>query len=475
MSNLKFTKQQQDIINYITKNKGLVKVNAISGAGKTSLLVGIAEALQPNNGMYLAYNKAIATESKKKFNKVIDCRTTHSLAYQYTIRQENLWLGYFSYKDIKEPLPYEIKAAIVDYIREFCLSEFTDIKDFTALIKGLKESQVNLMIKYMNMMSTGEIQCTHDFYLKYFHIKLATVGITYSTPFDLLMLDESGDLNPVTLEIFKLLPATRKVMVGDQNQNIYTFNHTINCFKEMENEGKIFPMTQSFRVAEHIADRVEKFCKRFINKDMEFRGVPNTDKNIKTRAFISRTNGQLVAKMMELNDLGIQYTLTRPTKSIFRVPLMVCGLGKNKKVYDPEYSYLTDDLNEYYNNPDLQSNMSLVVYLKEKYDDNVPLQSAITLVQNHGRKAIMECFEEAKKHEKMVTNYTLCSAHSSKGLEFDEVEIGNDLNKAVENIITSILNLGSTDHLNEIEKAELNLYYVACTRSKKVLRNASYL
>ena len=37
-----------------------LKVTAISGAGKTTTLVNMAQAINPESGLYLAYNKAIA-------------------------------------------------------------------------------------------------------------------------------------------------------------------------------------------------------------------------------------------------------------------------------------------------------------------------------------------------------------------------------------------------------------------------------
>jgi len=74
------------------------------------------------------------------------------------------------------------------------------------------------------------------------------------------MLDEAGDLNEVTLELFKLLPARIKVAVGDPNQNIYTFNHTINCFERLDGHGTTFKLSKSFRVPEHI----DRTCRKFL-------------------------------------------------------------------------------------------------------------------------------------------------------------------------------------------------------------------
>ena len=76
------TKEQEAIILATSKGEDLV-VEAKAGAAKTSTLVMIANTLHKKGltGMYLAFNKAIATDAKGKFPASVDCRTIHSLAY----------------------------------------------------------------------------------------------------------------------------------------------------------------------------------------------------------------------------------------------------------------------------------------------------------------------------------------------------------------------------------------------------------
>ena len=59
-------------------------------------------------------------------------------------------------------------------------------------------------------------------------------------------------------------------------------------------------------------------------------------------------------------------------------------------------------------------------------------------------------------------------------LEFDSVEISDDMNIAIAPIILSILTYDDYE-LKPEERAELNLYYVACSRAKKELFNAKYV
>jgi hypothetical protein len=61
---------------------GHVLLEAYAGAAKTSSLVLISEGLPDEKGMYLAFNSSIAKEAATQFKRWVECRTTHSLAFQ---------------------------------------------------------------------------------------------------------------------------------------------------------------------------------------------------------------------------------------------------------------------------------------------------------------------------------------------------------------------------------------------------------
>jgi len=316
-------------------------------------------------------------------------------------------------------------------------------------------------------MQEGKVECTHDFYLKLFHLLLVSGVINYDN-FDLIMLDEAGDLNPVTMEIFKLLPATHKIAVGDQHQNIYRFNHTINCFDLLD--GKSFKLTQSFRTEHDIAKRIERFGKSYFSKDFSFRGIHHENQSITTRAYLTRTNAALVHKMIELNASATPYSLVRKASEIFKLPLMLCGLKPGGFIANPAYKHLQADVDYWAANDDLRLQYrSPISYIGSLYDEDPQLTQAIRLVNKYSRGVIMSAYNEAHRHEKSPQALTLCTVHSSKGLEFDEVVIATDLNESIVEIIAND-GAGTPD---EVES--LNLYYVACTRALKLLHNAVHL
>jgi len=445
-------------------------------SGKTSVLIAIAKAINPSNGIYLAYNKAIATEASRKFPKTIACKTTHSLAYQNTIKQNKLKVGWFNWKSIKESLPYEIRLIIIDLLDEFCLSKYETFEEFKTdkLIENtnLNKRILDLTKEYFIKMITGKIDITHAAYLKLYHLNLVN-NITIHNEFDLLMLDESGDINEVTLEIFKILPAKRKVMVGDENQNIYTFNNTINGFKVLKDEGVQLNMTRSFRCAPAIAERIEMFCQKHIDKNFQFKGTEPEDDIIRSIAYITRNNSELVGQIIRLNESNTPYNLTRPAQSIFELLLILITLKPNGKIFSKEWKYLQDDANEWDNSDYLKNEYkTLRSYIVSLYGEEPAISSALNILSEHDNDIIFEAFELAKQHEKEKNHmYTLCTSHSSKGLEFDEVIIGNDLNNSIERITEN----KKPYEYDEKDIEAMMLAYVATSRAIKKLTSASLL
>lgn len=58
------------------------KIIAYAGTGKTTTLQMISQSMPQRRGVYLAFNKAIASQAQQRFHQNVDCRTFHSLAYR---------------------------------------------------------------------------------------------------------------------------------------------------------------------------------------------------------------------------------------------------------------------------------------------------------------------------------------------------------------------------------------------------------
>jgi F-box protein 18 (helicase) len=465
------TVEQSAIITFIQNavkegRDEIILVPAVAGAGKTYLLQQLVKNVPHKSGLYLSYNKSIANEAATKFPSSIRCLTANALAYRNTVKSLGLRVGNFGYKEIQEKIPYENKAEVVAVLKEYCLSSYLELDEFVAA-KEISEGVALLVKKYLEKMYSGDIECSHDFYMKVFHMYLANNSLVFEKE-DFLLIDESGDLNEVTLAIFKLFPAKIKVAVGDSSQNIYGFNHTVNAFELLAEDGTTFQLTKSFRVSEKIAARISTFCRKHIDVNMQFEGVPVRDETIESRAIISRTNAGMVSAMIGLVADRTPFNLVRSPQEIFKLPLMVCYLKYQGEILDPVYKHIQDDVDEWYETPELQKEFkSPLALLSDRYDFDIPLANAIRLVLSKGKQTILATYEYVVKQLKTSSNLTLATAHSVKGLEFDEVIILDDLNSSVE---AAMMNPTFSESVQE-----LNLYYVACSRARKSLLNATHL
>ena len=83
------TKKQEEIIKALPNNK-VLKINAFAGTGKTSTLQMLTNYYATKRFLYLAYNKSMELEAKKKFGRNVEVKTVHALAYKYVASFTNL-------------------------------------------------------------------------------------------------------------------------------------------------------------------------------------------------------------------------------------------------------------------------------------------------------------------------------------------------------------------------------------------------
>ena len=74
------TEEQQAIIDAYRTGRNLV-IEAGAGTGKTTTLKMLGTERPGRKGIYIAYNKAIATDAKRSFPGDVQCATAHSFAY----------------------------------------------------------------------------------------------------------------------------------------------------------------------------------------------------------------------------------------------------------------------------------------------------------------------------------------------------------------------------------------------------------
>jgi hypothetical protein len=451
------TKEQQDIIDLAKQGNNLA-IQAFAGAAKTSTCVMIAENIkQPS--LYIAFNKTIATEANERFPFHVECRTLHSIAYEAIVKPEykfkNKLQNWLNKADIDignletTNMAVKIKQSIVDGITLFCQSDFTNWNDFIEDNQEYAGNVGDLLIKYWNDLINPKhpAKITHDVYLKLYHLSNPTLdcGVIY--------LDEAQDSNPVTLDIIMKQYHCQKIIVGDRFQAIYAWRGAVNAFDTIEKDDsfKKCYLTSSFRFTQEIANKASSLL-NIIDPSIEIKGLNSgivTGMDLSNRkdktAIIVRNNGMLLAQLLQAEQNKEKVFVLADLKDLWSKMYHINSLYFKEPVKFPnaelvrfkEYKQLKQEA-EY------DRNLELLLKLLLNLSSG-GLHNNITKIKS----VIVDTPEEA--------NFTLCTAHKSKGLEWDEVTLMDDLLwKKDEETLEECL----------LRDQCLELLYVALTRAK---------
>ena len=478
------TGEQQLAVNTILRPEvRLLKIEACAGSGKTHTLIEMARQLDVEKGLYLAYNKAIAVEATEKFAGTnIECSTIHSMAYRSIVKQWGLKIGWFNPRDVQSGLHYQAKKEVVKSLEGFLSSKYVtqdEYFDYNPCEEHIEE----LVRHHLDLMADGQIDSPHSFYLKMYHVLLATGGIPAPVT-NLLMLDEFGDITGITLDIFRLIIADKKIAVGDSMQNIYSFNNTVNGFEALKDEGETVMFTKSFRVSDVIASRIQGFVRAELVPDFQFVGREYPEDHVSsTKGYVSRTNGGLLEEMLRLKGDNVAFHTTRKIEAILELPIILANLGNGKRIENNKFKAIEklrsrwDKESKAKNDEFLKINSTPLKYVLKEFSDDPEISRGADTVIKYGPFEINALTKYVNNCKSIETGLTLTTAHSSKGLEFDVIEIAPDFNDRITEVMEDIEIAISEENydLAEVLREEYRLYYVACSRAMVRLDNAKHL
>ncbi|MEO6833418.1 MAG: UvrD-helicase domain-containing protein [Chitinophagaceae bacterium] len=479
---MELTSEQSDIIN----STGNIKINAVAGSGKTTTVIEYAKARPTiSKILYLVFNKSVRLEAAKRFAaKALDnvkVETAHSLAYRHIVLQSTYKVRGNGYKtnEIADLLNLQrndekhtefiIANHINKFITYFCNSDKQRVQDlnyldtvtdskakiFVTAHYGYIVSQVRL---FLNKMDKGEIEITHDFYLKKFQLSNPILH------YDYILFDEGQDASPAMLDVFFKQKAV-KVIVGDTHQQIYGWRFAVNSLEKAD--FKTYHLSTSFRFSQDIANLAMEVLK-YKTHFNESQTIPitgkGTGKEIKSKAVLARTNLGLLLK-------AIEYVTEKK-----KVEHIYFEGNFNSYAYAEEGASLYDVLNLHNNKRHLIRDklISAMKDLDELEDyiektEDVQLSMMVEIVREYGNR-IPEIIKAIKeKHvgndEKEKAEMIFSTVHRCKGMEYDAVQLVNDF-----------ISIEKLEKLKESKKAEeinstklneeINLLYVAITRTK---------
>lgn len=476
------TLEQQQVVDTVCSSIGegkIIAVEAVAGSGKTSTAKAVIETYKPKNGFYTAFNKAIVTDSADKFGNLIDCKTIHSLAYRYIKPKKPI--EELTVLSIKEDLDYETKTTIINLLDSFFRSSYTDIYQFVVNNTDSDECVIrNLVPLYAELMLEGKIPPTFNFLLKCLHLQLLAGNITINK--DLLIFDEMQDTTGVMLEIFKLINADRKLILGDKFQNIYSFMNTVNAFNKLKDLYTL-RLTKSFRCNEEIASLVDSFGKKYLDNNFVYTGNPEVQDDNGV-VYLARSNAGLIDRIYELLKTNQSFSLNRDSASIFALPIALVNANAGRPVYDKRYKFLEKEYNIF--NTKRSYYKTFFSYLESNLDDSI-INNTAKLINKFHCKGV-NVFDIRLKVQNMKPNkdIVLSTVHTFKGLEKGIAYIEEDLNQTLRKVNYTINELYMYDYLynsnnketysilSTEDKEVLNLYYVALSRAKVKILNSIY-
>jgi superfamily I DNA/RNA helicase len=484
---LNLTEEQNAII----QSAGDIKINAVAGSGKTTTIIQYAASRAKGAKiLYLAFNKSVKLEAKKRFTEMglhnVQVETAHSLAYKRIVMHSAYKVCQKEYTtyEIANQLglqdtgekhgEYILANHIGKFIAYFCNSSAAKVQDLNYLDIVTDEKAKTFVHNFyqhiekgtrllLSKMHNGTIDITHDFYLKLFQLSNPVL------PYDYILFDEGQDASPAMLDIFIKQKAT-KVIVGDTHQQIYSWRHAVNSLGKVG--FKDYYLSTSFRFGQDIANlSMEVLSWKQHLQEVQPVIINGMGKPFKagTKATIARTNLGLLLRAISF------ITEHKDIKHLYFEGNI------HSYTYADEGASLYDVLHLYNNKRDaikdkLIGSMSKMEDLEEYIEktEDVQLGMMVEIVKEYENEIFSLIKSLKSKHvgdeEKEKAEMIFSTVHRSKGMEYDAVQLVEDF--VTERKLEKLKEEKKEDEeLNSAKwNEEINLLYVAITRTKGLLR-----
>lgn len=485
---MKFTPSpyQQAVFDFIKHGTGSAIVKAVAGAGKTTTIVQALELIPATQKVtFLAFNKKIATELQTRVPKHVKAATFHSQGYAAwrRLREDvgapdsnkcrELVKKHFSQVDAQTIGPVCIKLvsmaknAGVGVLLSDTVQTWQDLADHYDIqlsdspadrVRVIEAAQRLLRLSVeAAMASPSSIDFDDMLYMP----------LLKDAPFwrsDWLFVDESQDTNGVQLALLKRMLKSngRLVAVGDERQAIYGFRGAdaaaMRNLKEAFNCQEL-PLTISYRCAQNVVKLAQTLVPYIEAAPTAPAGEVIDDQPIASANFNN-------------NDVII----CRNTAPIVELAYQLIGKGVGCKVLGREIGQalaaLIDkmkakDVDELINKLDAFAERECAKFVAKGQDqkaegvrDKVDCIKAIANNLSETDRTISAVLASI---ERMFSDsgdglLTLCTAHKSKGLEWDRVFIYRQ----------DLMPSRWARQAWQLEQ-EHNLMYVAWTRAKRIL------
>jgi superfamily I DNA/RNA helicase len=460
------TDEQRDAVRIFGERRPL-KIAAFAGTGKTSTLIFMAESRR-SRGLYLAFNNAIAKEAKGKLPRDVQCRTTHSMAFQALIRPYRSEAKLITI--LRAPLLASLAAyplrsfgrklnltavqqahLVLGTITRFCQSADPNIgvahvprygrllgasSSTLAEVRAWSVAEATAIWQRM-ANPDDDLPLGHDGYLKVWALGRPDLNVEY------ILLDEAQDTNQVVLGVLRA-QNSQIVYVGDRHQQIYEWRGAVNAMEQVTGCDET-SLTQSFRFGEAIAEAASRVLGT-LGETRRLTGNPDVRSTVvsasePTRAVLARTNANVIVEVLDAIRARRKPFIVGRATELIGLLKDVDRLKKRQPALSSEFLGL--------------ENWREVVEFSES-EEGESLRTFVQLVQQYGEEKLRAAVENVHDDEHSA-DVVLSTAHKAKGCQWDSVRLATDFASS-----RSKEDLGGNE-------AETRLFYVAMTRARKTL------
>ncbi|AYD81249.1 DNA helicase [Streptomyces phage Kela] len=476
---MKFTDEQQAAIDLAVKGESFSLV-APAGSGKSATALGMAKNLRGKRILYLVYNTQARKDAEVKFKRAgltwVDVRTTSQLAWRaYADTHKDrmrIDAPAVPAKDVAKALdlrPQDFGDKLVldgftqarlaaDTIERFCNSDHIRIteKDVHIPVVGPGEVAIEAARSYIARLAQALWQqaimpnSNLRFTMNYAFKLVAEGGKDYG--YDVVIIDEAQDSNNATMKFLKNQKGAQGILIGDPAQSLYAWRGATDQI--LRHKGEKLYLTQSFRFGDAVAEEAMKHLPH-TETGVTIKGLPSINDMVseddmeEPDVVLCRTNAGSMTYAMSYLMAGKRVAMVKGTKQILDIAYAARDLMAGRKAKSLELSAF-------------ENWAELVEFTKEPGGGH--LKAMVRLIDVYGiSKLIDACNKMTSYRDPHDVAVTTC--HSIKGLEWDNVQIGDDFfePEPFENPLTQEMELGP------IDKHEAMIHYVAVTRAKKHL------
>jgi superfamily I DNA/RNA helicase len=485
-SNFNPSSYQKAIFDWIANGDGSCVVSAVPGSGKTTTLVQGCRYLSSHQKVkFLAFNKHIVKELKRKLPITIQPTTLHSLGFAslrlslgQTIevkenKYKKLVSQYLKHYEIKDAETYKLLIQLVSLV-QLTLTNYHDLQQLKLLCQHYGISIYKNWDFWQNALNWILSQGIEQAWFSISYDGMVWLPHVLDSPVEsanFLFIDECQDLNQAQLSLVMRAyhAKTRALFVGDSHQAIMGFAGATS-----DSIANIIYQTQATQLPLSICYRCPTSHIELANK--VYPVIEPSETAIK--GVVEQISSSKLVKIVKENDLIISrcfYPLVQVYFSLLRagIPAQVRkqDIGQQlihllELIFKPQQQQYPMTVTAFKQSLDQWFNLKKAEMLAANatplsiaiLDDKI--QTLVAIYQGNRCQTVQDCFKwihvlcQVKK-EKSVN---LTTIHGSKGLEAQRV---------------FILRPDLMPHPNAKQdwekEQEKNLFFVALTRAKHSL------